>query len=164
MFKLKEEKKKMEEERTREEEPANCTLTMADPERMIAKEDRVLGLQIMGVLTLCSVLVALGWGSMTSILVITAKAGMTKSSSKATDACTSTEETAPGSPMRTLKPAVLSFRDERTRWEWPRRPTPAGRRARRARVWGVLGQADWRECVRQEESEAAGLPKTVEEV
>jgi hypothetical protein len=71
---------------------------------------------------------------MTSILVITAKAWTMKPPNKGADVNTSTEEIAPGNTPRPFKPQVLSFRDERMRWEWPRRTIPAGRRARRARA------------------------------
>ncbi len=69
---------------------------------------------------------------MTSILVVTAKAWSTKPPYKGTDLSTSTGELAAGSTTRSFKPATLSFRDERARWEWPRRTVPLGRRARRA--------------------------------
>jgi hypothetical protein len=131
----------VEEERIREE-PANCTMAMADPETLVAKEARVPGLQVMGVFTLCGLLAALGWGGLTGILVITTKAWTTRPPSEATDTSTSTEEAAPGGPVCPLKQAALSFRDERARWEWPRRTAPAGRRARRARAWeNPKGQA-----------------------
>jgi hypothetical protein len=66
------------------------------------------------VFTLCGLLAALGWGGVTSILVVTAKAWTTKPPSKVADESTSTVP-ADGA-TRPFKPATLSFRDKRTRW------------------------------------------------
>jgi hypothetical protein len=80
MFRLEEEKKKIEEKKMQEEEPANCTMIASEPAGLTARKDGILGLQIMGVFTLCDLLAALGWGEwgVTSILVIMAKAWTTK--------------------------------------------------------------------------------------
>jgi hypothetical protein len=48
MLKLKEEKKKMEDERIQEEEPANYTVAMADPEKLVAKETGCRGCRSWG--------------------------------------------------------------------------------------------------------------------
>jgi hypothetical protein len=82
----------------------------------------------MGVFTLCRLLAALGWGDVTSILVVTAKAWTTKPPSKGADVSNSTGELEAGSTTRPLKPATLSFWEEWARWEWPRRTVPLGRR------------------------------------
>ncbi len=66
---------------------------------------------------------------MTSILVITAKAWTTKPPKMGTDVSTSTAGLVGGDTACLFKPATLSFRDERARWEWPRRTVPA---------WGIL--------------------------
>jgi hypothetical protein len=83
----------------------------------------------LGVFTLCGLLAMLGWGGITSILVVTAKAWTTKLPSKGMDVSTSTGELAGDNAAQPFKPATLSFRDERARWEWPRRTVPLGQRA-----------------------------------
>ncbi len=86
----------------------------------------------------------LGWGGVTSILVIMAKVWTAKTPSKGTDVSTSTGELATGNTARLFEPATLSFGDDWARWEWPRRMVPLGRRARRAYAWGIPeGQAGW---------------------
>jgi hypothetical protein len=161
MLRLKEEKRIMEEKKMREEEPANYTMVAGEPEELTARRDGIPGLQIMGVFTLCGLLVALDWGGVTSILVATAKAWTTKPLNKGT----STGELSAGNAMSPFKPATLSFRDERPRWERPRRATPAGRRARRARAWGIPeGQAGLGECSQREGSGSASLPRRMEYV
>jgi hypothetical protein len=165
MLKLKEEKEKMEVEKVQREEPANCTVVMTAPEKLVAGEARIPGLQVMGVFTLFGVLAALVWGGVTSILVVTPRAWTIKPPSEAIDASTSTDEVAPSGLVRPLKPAVLSFRDERMRWEWPKRMTSVDRSTRRARAWeNPRAQASWGECIRREGSVPAGLPRRMEEV
>jgi hypothetical protein len=74
MLKLEEEKKAMEKKKVQAEEQVNCTATGIEPESLTVKREGVPGLQIMGVFTLCGLLAPLGWGGLTSILVIMAKA------------------------------------------------------------------------------------------
>jgi hypothetical protein len=101
----------------------------------------------------------------TSILVILAKTWKTKLLKESSDASTSTEGLGSNSATLQIKPATLSFRDERAMWEWPRRTVPLGRRARRARAWGIPeGQASWGECNGQREWRTASLPRRMEEV
>jgi hypothetical protein len=97
MLKLKEEKEKMKEEKDQREEPTNCTETITVPEKLAAERAGILGLQVIGVFTLCSLLSALGWGGVTSTLIIAATACTTKPPSEASDASTSTDEVVPGS-------------------------------------------------------------------
>ncbi len=67
--------------------------------------------------------------------------------------------------MCSFKPATLSFRDERARWEWPKRTVPLDRRASRARAWGIPeGQAGWGECSRRDGSGTDSLPRRMEDV
>jgi hypothetical protein len=92
---LEEEKKAVEEKKAQAEqaeEPASCTVAMTEPERLTMRRGEVSGLQVIGVFTLCGLLATLGWGGVTSILVITAKAWTAKLSEKGTDASTNTEE------------------------------------------------------------------------
>jgi hypothetical protein len=140
-------------------------VVMTAPEKLVAGEARILGLQVMGVFTLCGVLAALVWGGVTSILVVTARAWRKKPPSEEIDVSTSTDEVAPSGLVRPLKLVVLSFRDERMRWEWPKRMTSVDRSTRRARAWeSPRGQASWGECIRREGSVPAGLPRRMEEV
>jgi hypothetical protein len=119
----------------------------------------------MGVFTLCGLLAILGSGGITSILVIAAKMWATKAPSKGIDASTSTEELVTSNAARSFKSAMLSFRDKRARWEWPRRTVPLGRQARRARAWGLPeGQAGWGECRGRCKSGTASLPRKMEDV
>jgi hypothetical protein len=60
--KLEVEKKRMEEERIHAREPINCMETVIIPEGQATRGSGILGLQVMGVFTLCGLLVALGWG------------------------------------------------------------------------------------------------------
>jgi hypothetical protein len=55
-----------------------------------ARKDVIFGLQIMGVFRLCGVLATLGWGGITSILVMTAKAWTTKPIKESLDVSTNT--------------------------------------------------------------------------
>jgi hypothetical protein len=104
----------------------------------------------MGMFTLCGVLTTLRWGGVTSLLIITTKAWTTKPLKENLNASTNTETLSSRGASRLLKPTSVSFRDERARWEWPRRTVPVSRRVRRARAWGVnYGQAGWGECNRQ---------------
>jgi hypothetical protein len=91
------------------------------------------------------------------------------------DASTSTSKLRPEGDATGLKPATLSFRDERVRLEWTRRRTPPRRKVKGISQRGEKEreiemkiecerQASWGECVRQEGSGPAGLPKSVEEV
>jgi hypothetical protein len=141
---LEKEREKIEEERVQLEEPVNCTEAVTAPEGLTTREAGITGLQVMGVFTLCGLLATLGWRGVTVPLIITSKAWRSKSTSKSVDACTSTSETMPKSETGHLKPASLSFRDERTRWEWPKRRTPPGRRARRT-LWSRRHEVEMRE-------------------
>jgi hypothetical protein len=105
-------------------------MVAGEPENLTAKKEGVLGLQIMWVFNLCGLLAALGWGGVTSTLVVTARAWMTKPPSKGADVSTSMGKMTASSTMRPFKPATLSFRDERAKWEWPRRTVPLCRQAR----------------------------------
>ncbi len=44
------------------EKPPNCTAVLSELRELAARKDVMLGLQIMGVFTLCGVLATLGWG------------------------------------------------------------------------------------------------------
>jgi chromosome segregation ATPase len=64
ILKLEQEKKVVEEKKAQAElaeEPANCTATTGEPEGLTMKRGEVPGLQVMGILTLCSLLATLGW-------------------------------------------------------------------------------------------------------
>jgi hypothetical protein len=99
------------------------------------------------------------------MLVITAKAWATKPIKESLDASANMETLSNRGTNRLLKPATVSFRDERTRWEWPRRTVPVGRQVRRTRAWSVDdGQAGWGECIGHQESRAASLPRRSEEM
>jgi hypothetical protein len=145
MLRLDEEKKKIEEKKIWEEEPANCTMMATEPEGLTTKEDGIPGLQIMGVFTLCGLLVAPGWGGCDQHPGCHSKGVDTKTPQQRRRC---EYQHGRGSATQPFKPTVLSFRDERTRWEWPRRGMPAGRGASKAHVWGIPeGQACWGECV-----------------
>jgi hypothetical protein len=64
---------------------------------------------------------------MTSVLVLTAKVWPVKPVKESRDTSTNTGVLGSRGQSRPLKPAVVSFREERARWEWPRRATLAGR-------------------------------------
>jgi hypothetical protein len=160
-----EEKQAEEERRAQAEEPTNCTMIVSEPVNLAVKKEGIPGLQIMEVFTLCGLLAALGWGGVTSILVVMAKAWTTKPPSQGADVSTSRGELTAGSRVRPFKPGTLSFRDEWARWEWPRRTVPLARRARRAHVWGIPeGQAGWGECSQRDGSGTASLPRRMEDV
>jgi hypothetical protein len=99
------EKKRMEEERIQAEEPINCTGTVIIPEGQATRGSGILGLQVMGVFTLCGLLAALGWGGVTGSLVIASRAWTSRKSNSSMDASTSTSETRLRSEVRDLKPA-----------------------------------------------------------
>jgi hypothetical protein len=65
------ERERMEEEWIKER-PTNCTESPTWQEKQVKKELRISGLKVMGVFTLCGLLASLGWGGVTSVLVITA--------------------------------------------------------------------------------------------
>ncbi len=92
-----------------------------------AREGVAFGLQIMGVFTLCGLLATLGWGSMTGLLVLISKAWPMEDVKEYRDARTNTGLLGSRGQSRPPKPAAVSFREERARWEWPRRTSPAGR-------------------------------------
>jgi hypothetical protein len=112
------------------EEAPNCTTTTAELGEFNVREGVALRLQIMGVFTLCGFLATLGWGGMTSILVLTAKVWPMKPVKECRDASTNTGVLGSRGRSRSLKPAEVSLREGRVRWEWPRRATPAGRQIR----------------------------------
>jgi hypothetical protein len=64
----------MKEDKEQWEEPINCTETITVPEKLAAEGAGILGLQVIGVFTLCGLLAALGWGGVTITLVIAARA------------------------------------------------------------------------------------------
>ncbi len=78
---------------------------------------------------------------MTGSLIIAPRSWMSRKFNSSTDASTSTSEMRLRSEVRDLKPASLSFRDERARWEWLRRRTPPCRRVRKV---------PWRETKKHE--------------
>ncbi len=130
-----------------------------------AREGMISGLQIMGVFTLCGALATLSWGGVTSMLVMTAKAWATKPIKESLDESTNTETLSNNGTNRLLKPATVSFRDKRTRWEWPRRTVPVGRWVKRMRAWSVDDvQAGWGRCIGHQESRAASLSRRSEEM
>jgi hypothetical protein len=138
---------------------------MGKSEGLTMNRGEIARLQVMGIFTLCGLLVTLGWGRVTSMLVISAKAWTTKPPKENSDASTSTEGLGNNNVTRQFKPTMLSFRDERARWEWPRRTVSLGRRARRTRAWGIQErQASWGECNGQREWKTASLPRRMEEV
>jgi hypothetical protein len=98
------------------EKPPNCTVLLGEPRELATRKDVVFGLQMMGVFTLCGVLATLGWGGVTSILVITAKAWTTKPSKESSDASTITDMPSRHGVSRPLKPSAVTFRDKRARW------------------------------------------------
>ncbi len=84
---------------------------------------------------------------------------------ESSDASTNTNMLDSHGASRPFKPALVSFRDERARWEWLRRAVPLYMRARRARAWGINdGQASWGECNRQQEQRTASLARRMEVV
>ncbi len=85
------------------------------------------------------------------------KAWTSRKTNSSVDASTSTSESRPENGVRDHKPTSLSFQDERTWWEWPRRRTPPSGKARgvpRREVkkheiemkGGYEGEASWGEC------------------
>jgi hypothetical protein len=112
------------------EGPPSCTTPVTDLGEFNAMEGVAFGLQIMGVFTLCGFLATLGWGGMTSVLVLTAKAWPAKPIKESRDTSTNTRVIGSRRRSRPLKPAAVSFREERARWEWPRRAVPASWRDR----------------------------------
>jgi hypothetical protein len=112
------------------EEAPNCTTTAAELGEFNAREGEAFRLQIMGVFTLCGFLATLGWGGMTSVLVLTAKVCASEAVKEYRDTSTNTGVLGSRGQSRPLKPAAVSFREERARWEWPRRATSAGRQNR----------------------------------
>jgi hypothetical protein len=79
----------MKEERDQREKPTNCMETITAPEKLAVEGAGISGLQVMGVFALCGLLAALGWGGVTSTLIIAARACTTKPPSEAADASTS---------------------------------------------------------------------------
>jgi hypothetical protein len=75
----------------------------------------IFRLQMMGVFKLCDVLATLGWGGVTSILVISARAWTTKPPKESSDASTNTDMPGNRRVNRPPKPTSVSFRDERAR-------------------------------------------------
>jgi hypothetical protein len=144
----------------------NCTTIVAELGELNMGKEVIFRLQIMGVFTLCYFLATLGWGrGVTSILVITAKAWSTEPIKESMDASTNTDVPGNRGISRPLKPAAVSFRDKRARWEWPRRAMSVGRRIRGTHTGSVNnGQAGWGECIRHKESKAASLPRRAEEM
>ncbi len=159
------EREKNDEVELADEGQPSCTMVTAKPGEINAGEGMIPGLQIMGVFALCGALMTLSWGGVTSMLVMTAKMWVAKPTKKSLDARTKTETPSNRKISRRLKPARVSFRDERTGWEWPRRTVSVGRRVRRAlaRIMDK-GQAGWRECIGHQESGAASLPRRSEEM
>ncbi len=115
----------------------NCPTVTAKSGELNAGEGMISGLQIMGVFALCSALMTLSWGGVTSMLVMTAKAWAVKPAKESLDASTNTETPSNRGTGQLLKLAAVSFSDKRTRWEWPRRAVPVGRRIRWAHAWSV---------------------------
>ncbi len=72
MHRVKAERERMEEEQIKEEKPTNCTESPTWQEKQVKKELRISGLKVTGVFTLCGLIASLGWGGVTSVLVITA--------------------------------------------------------------------------------------------
>jgi hypothetical protein len=125
----------------------------------------MFGLQIMGVFTLCGFLATLSWGGVTSVLVLTARAWPTKPIKEFSDASTNTEMPSSRGVNCLPKPTAISFRDERARWEWPRRVVLVGRRVRKTHVGSVNSrQTGWGECIGHKELRAASLPRRAEEM
>jgi hypothetical protein len=130
VHRLEAEKKKMEEDRVRMEEPANCTETIILPEEQVKKDSRMSGPKVMGVFTLCGLLASLGWGGVTSTLVIASRTWSSRRSDGSMDASTSMSELRPEGSAAGLKPATLSFQEMRVWLEWPKRRTPPRRKVR----------------------------------
>ncbi len=99
------------------EKPLNCTTVTGKSGEPATRKDMIFGLQMMGVFTLCNVLATLGWGGVTSILDILARAWTTKPPKESTDASTNTDMPGNRRVNQPLKPTSVSFRDERARWE-----------------------------------------------
>jgi hypothetical protein len=96
VYKLEVVKKMMEEERIWSEEPANCTEMIIIPESQTRKESRISELKVMGMFILCSLLACLGWGGVTSTLIIASKAWPSRRPSSNMDVSTSKGELRPG--------------------------------------------------------------------
>jgi hypothetical protein len=90
----------------------NCTTMATDLGEFNAREGVAFGLQIMGVFTLCGFLATLGWGEMTSVLVLTATAWPAKPIKESRDVSTHTGVLGNRRRSRPLKPATVSFREE----------------------------------------------------
>jgi hypothetical protein len=86
--------------------------------------ERVSELKVMGVFVTCGVLATLGWGGVTSTLMILFRVDPARRLAQCGSVSTSTSELAPGNEQAPPKATALSFRDELVRMEWPRRGTP----------------------------------------
>jgi hypothetical protein len=84
----------------------------------------------MGVFTLCGLLAILGWRGVTSSLVIASRTWVLRGPDGSADAYTSTSDLRPQGDATGLKPATLSFQDERVRLEWPKRRMPLRRKVK----------------------------------
>ncbi len=128
MLRLAEEKKRMEEVRTRDEGLGNCTESPAHLERLKEKGVKVSGLKVMGVFTLCEVLATLGWEGVTGAVVATARAWPPRESACNGDTSTSMSELRPGEGKLPPRSSALKFLRREARMEWARRRTPPSRR------------------------------------
>jgi hypothetical protein len=120
------------------EEAPNCTTTAAELGEFNAREGVAFGLQIMGVFTLCGFLATLGWGGMTSVLVLTAKVWPVKPVKEYRD--TSTNTGVLGS--RGQSSSLLRSASERRE---PGGSGPGGRHQRAGRTSGCTNQR-WQRC------------------
>jgi hypothetical protein len=119
----------------------------------------------------------LGWGGMTSTLVVVFGVSPAGRLTRCEDASTSTNGLASKEEQIPIKAATVSFRDERRRVEWPRRGTPLSKEprtflrndeavseaieAKKERIG--KRQASCGECSRHEGSGPADLPGNQEE-
>ncbi len=84
----------------------------------------------MGVLTLCRLLATLGWGGMTGLIVVISKVWSKEEAKEHKDVSTSKGLLNRQGQAQLPRPTVVSPREERARWEWPRRTVLATRRVR----------------------------------
>jgi hypothetical protein len=82
----------------------------------------------MGVFMLCGLLATLGWEGMTGLLVLISNVWTMEDAKEYRDTSTNMGLLGSQGQSLPLKPAAISLREERARWEWPRRTLSAGRR------------------------------------
>jgi hypothetical protein len=111
-------------------EVPNCTAVIDKAGELNAREEIAFGLQIMGVFTLCGLLAILGWGGLTGLIIAISKAWPMEKAREFKEVSTSMGSLDRQGQAQVFKLAVVSPREERARWEWPRRTVSATRHVR----------------------------------